>query len=202
MNVKLVITILTISLFLGGGMFMAIWVSQKSRMGESIALDDNISGEGGSHRSGESGGSGHKKGEDSEEDTGEDAADKESQLSQQASQREADLRLFLEEPYFRLPVITIPILRNEKLYGILHLRIVMKSVNHDGFQTAKVLIPRIVDAIFENLYVSFANLWLSHLDPTAEIIQKRLEKTTLETLGAGKVDQIYVKEFFFTRNRY
>lgn len=188
---KLFSALFLLAIFIGGGSFIAMRFSQEVKIGQSFTLDEENGGKGLSDKM-----------PDPVDEVSEDPGDEAAQLSQKASQREADLQLFLEEPYFRLPVITIPTLRNNKMHGILHLRIIMKSINHAGFQIAKVLIPRLVDAIYSDLYKAFSNLWLTEYDPSPVVIQKRIQKVTSDTLGKGIIDEIYLKEFFFTRNSF
>lgn len=193
MHFKTILIFATIVLMLAGAFMAAIWSSQQNRRGQSFTLDEEgAKGAAAKNDVGEL--------EDGEGD-GSDA-ERAELLAQQASQRAADLQLFLEEPYFRLPVITVPIIRNEKMMGILHLRIVMKSVDHEGFQLGKVLTPRLVDAIFYDLYCSLANLWLPQRDPTYKALLKRMHAMTTKTLGPKRIQDIYIKELFFTRYDY
>ncbi len=190
MQFKTILIFAAIVLMLAGAFMAAIWSSQQTRRGQSFTLDED--GSKGAVAKADLG----------EDEDGIDSAERTELLAQQATQRAADLQLFLEEPYFRLPVITVPIIRNEKMMGILHLRIVMKSVDHEGFQLGKVLTPRLVDAIFYDLYSSLANLWLSQRDPTYKALLKRMHAMTTKTLGPKRIEDIYIKELFFTRYNY
>ncbi|MBA4249563.1 MAG: hypothetical protein C0432_02195 [Candidatus Puniceispirillum sp.] len=119
--------------------------------------------------------------------------------NKKAQKRIDNLKLFLEEPYYRLPVIFVPAIKTNKLKGILNIRVVMKIDQRKAFNIAKNLVPRITDAIFVDLFKAFNLLWYPKYDPNPKIIKKRILKTIQEVLGKGGIDTIIIQEFFFTR---
>lgn len=130
----------------------------------------------------------------SEEPAGEDEAN-----GKKVTQREKDLQLFLKEPFFRLPTIVIPILRDENILGLLHLRIVMESTNHEAFERAKILMPRLVDAIYCDLFGALGTLWLAQYDPSPIAIQGRIKKLAEDIYGPDIILQVSLKDFLFSR---
>lgn len=131
--------------------------------------------------------------EDSSESNGENDANK------KAQKRAEGLKLFLEEPYFRLPTISVPAIKSNKLRGFLHIRIVIKVDDKKAFTIAKLLIPRINDAIFVDLFKAFNLLWYPKYDPSPSVIQKRIIKACQKVLGEKGINAVLIQEFFFTR---
>lgn len=123
----------------------------------------------------------------------------ESDLKEEAQKREDALKLFLEFPYFRLPMIIVPVVRDGRVHAFLHLHIAMKATGDKTFKRAKILLPRIVDAIYSDLYVSFSNLWNMRADPKPSVIKERIFSATEKVLGHKHIDTIYIREFIFKR---
>lgn len=123
----------------------------------------------------------------------------ESDVKDETQKREDALKLFLEFPYFRLPMIIVPIVRDGKVHAFLHLRIAMKATGYESFKRAKVLLPRLVDGIYGDLYASFSNLWNMRSDPKISVIKERIFYATEKVLGNKHIETIYRREFVFKR---
>jgi hypothetical protein len=184
--VRIFITLLVTVAFLGGGLYLAFWNAKKTRMGETFNLSDTKS----SDR------------EDGRRDGSRSGQTEEERLEEIANKREADLSLFLEEPYFRLPILTVPIVREGKIMGLLRSRVVLKVENHENFQMAKIIIPRLIDCIFVDLYASMANLWLAENEPNVKVIEGRIKKCVERVLGEKLKPEVFLKEYYFTRNQF
>ena len=111
------------------------------------------------------------------------------------------LQLFLTPPYFKLPVLSIPIIRGGVVAATLHLKLEMKASDRDSFERAKVLIDRLIDAIFTDLYGAFSNLWIQQYDPSPDVLKERVAECTKRVMGEGKVEDIYLKEIYFNRSQ-
>lgn len=123
----------------------------------------------------------------------------EADLKEEQAKRQAALLLFLEYPYFRLPMLNIPVIRNGQPHSFIYLRLAMKATNYKAFTKAKILLPRLVDAIYSDLYKAFENLWDARSDPTALVIKERVFAMTDQILGQHVINEIYVREMFFKR---
>ncbi|MES2607313.1 MAG: hypothetical protein V4544_01055 [Pseudomonadota bacterium] len=123
----------------------------------------------------------------------------ESDIKDETQKREDALKLFLEFPYFRLPLIIVPIVRDGHVHAYLHLRIAMKANGREGFRRAKVLLPRLVDGIYSDLYKSFENLWNTRSDPKVSVIKERIFYATEKVLGHKHIETIYIREIIFKR---
>lgn len=123
----------------------------------------------------------------------------ESSIKDETQKREDALKLFLEFPYFRLPMIIVPIVRDGQVHAFLHLRIAMKATGRESFQRAKVLLPRLVDGIYGDLYASFSNLWNMRSDPKVSVIKERIFYATEKVLGQKHIETIYIREIVFKR---
>lgn len=123
----------------------------------------------------------------------------ESDIKDEAQKREEALKFFLEFPYFRLPLIIVPVVRDGNVHAFLYLRIAMKAKGHESFKRAKVLLPRLVDGIYTDLYASFSNLWNMRSDPKASVIKERIFAATEKVLGYKHIETIYIREMIFKR---
>jgi hypothetical protein len=121
----------------------------------------------------------------------------ESDVKDEAQKREDALKLFLEFPYFRLPMIIVPVVRDGQVHAFLHLRIAMKANGRESFQRAKVLLPRLVDGIYGDLYASFSNLWNMRSDLKVSVVKERIFAATEKVLGHKHIETIYIREFIF-----
>jgi hypothetical protein len=128
-----------------------------------------------------------------------DSKTAEEDIAEKIRIREEYLKLFLEEPYFQLPDVKISIIRKGNIMGILFLRIVMKAKGHTEFQKAKILLPRVLDAVFADLWEAMSTLWVVEVDPSPKLIKGRINKVTNEILGKDIVEEIFLKEYFFNR---
>lgn len=139
--------------------------------------------------------------DDSQKNKKEDSSDSnnENDAATKAQKRAEDLKLFLEEPYFRLPTISIPAIKSGRLKGVLHIRVVIKVDEKKTFTVAKLLIPRIIDAIFTDLFKAFNLLWHPKYDPNPAVIQRRVMQTCQKVLGKKGLNAVLIQEFFFTR---
>jgi hypothetical protein len=124
----------------------------------------------------------------------------ESQKAEETQIREEALKLFLEFPYFKLPVIIVPIVRKGRVYAYLHLHIAMKAKGRKSFIKAKVLLPRLIDGIHSDLYKSFENLWDEKSDPKTSVVRERIFYATENVLGKNIIETIYLREMNFIRN--
>ncbi len=113
--------------------------------------------------------------------------------------RESALRLFLEYPCFRLPVLIVPVIRDGRVHAFLFLRIAMKATGRTAFKKSKILLPRLVDGIYTDLYKAFGNLWNSRQDPATSVIKERIFAVTEKILGKNHIETIYLRDMFFTR---
>ncbi len=116
-----------------------------------------------------------------------------------AQKRIDNLKLFLKEPYFRLPIIFVPAIKTNQLKGILQIRVVMKIDQRKAFNIAKQLVPRIADSIFVDLFKAFNLLWYPKYDPSPATIKNRIFQTIQQVLGKNGIDSIIIQDFFFTR---
>lgn len=123
----------------------------------------------------------------------------ESDLKDEVQKREDALKLFLEFPYFRLPMIIVPVVRDGRVHAFLHLHVAMKATGDKTFKRAKILLPRLVDGIYSDLYASFSNLWNMRSDPKPSVIKERIFAVTEKVLGHKHIDTIYFREFIFKR---
>ena len=118
-----------------------------------------------------------------------------------AQRREETLKLFLEFPYFRLPLIAVPIVRSGRVCAYLHLRIAMKATGRETFTRSKVLLPRLVDGIYGDLYKSFENLWDQSVDPKTSVIKERIFAVCEKVLGRNHIETVYLREMHFNRTK-
>ena len=123
----------------------------------------------------------------------------ESDKMEETKKREEYLKAFLEYPYFRLPMIAVPVVRDGRVHAYLHLRIAMRAISHESFKKSKILLPRLVDGIYSDLYKAFENLWNQRYDPTTSVIKERVFAVTEKILGKNHIDTIYLREIVFKR---
>lgn len=128
----------------------------------------------------------------------ENASDEDLKIEQE--KRKTALLLFLEYPYFRVPLITVPVVRNGQVHAFLYLRLAMKTTSHKSFRKAKTALPILVDGIYSDLYKAFENLWDARFDPTSSTIKGRVFTVTDQILGKKVIKEIYVREMLFIRN--
>jgi hypothetical protein len=93
------------------------------------------------------------------------------------------------------------VVRNGQVHAFIYLRLAMKATGHAGFRKAKVALPRLVDAIYSDLYKAFENLWDARFDPTTSIIKERVFAVTEQILGHNIIKEIYVREMLFLHNK-
>ena len=117
-----------------------------------------------------------------------------------AEKRKEELQIFLEPPYFRLPLMSIPVIRGGELIATLHLRLEMKAFDNDSFSRAKVMIYQIIDAIYTDLYGAFSNLWIKRTEPDPNVIRDRIFFCVNKVMGGKHIEAVFLKEFFFTRS--
>jgi len=113
--------------------------------------------------------------------------------------REGALRLFLEYPCFRLPVLMVPVVRDGRVHAFLFLRIAMKATGRVAFKKSRILLPRLVDGIYTDLYKAFGNLWNPRQDPTTSVIKERIFAVAEKILGKDHIETIYLRDMHFTR---
>ncbi len=113
------------------------------------------------------------------------------------TKREDDLTTFVRAPFFNLPLIIVPVIRDGKVIATLHFRVTMKATGRTSFERCKILLPQLVDGIFSDIYKSFENLWILHSTPSPAVIKERIFYVTEKILGKGHVESIFLKKFFF-----
>lgn len=112
---------------------------------------------------------------------------------------ETDQSYFLEPPFFYLPSLKIPILKEGKLVAYLHLKVEMEASSHDFFSFSKIFLPLLVDRIFTDLYISFSSLWFVGVNPQLKVVKGRLFKVGESTLGYGAIRNIYIRQLMIER---
>lgn len=108
----------------------------------------------------------------------------------------------IEPPFFRLPTIRVAILKDDgKIAGYLHLKLEMEAASLDDFNEAKILLSRLVDGIFADLYSALSNLWVNKEDPKIEVIKERVQRIADKILGKGKIKSVFVRQIFLDRQQ-
>ncbi len=113
------------------------------------------------------------------------------------TKREEDLKAFVQAPFFNLPLIIVPVIRDGQVVAMLHFHVTMKATGRTSFERCKILLPQLVDGIFSDIYKSFENLWIPHTTPSPAVIKERIFYVTEKILGKGHVEAIFIKKFFF-----
>jgi hypothetical protein len=113
--------------------------------------------------------------------------------------REESLKLFTNYPYFRLPLISVPVIRDGYVHAHLYIFISMKAIDPKSYTKSRILLPRLIDGIFSDLYKAFENLWDERFDPKPSVIKARIFSVTEKVLGKDQIDTIYLREIIFKR---
>lgn len=185
-NTKNIFLIVFLVIFFSSILLFALWYSSQPQKGQSFSLEEKTS-------------TSSQKNNGDNFDASEEM-DESERLAREKAIREEDLKLFLEEPYSKLPIVTVPIIRYQRVFGMIHLRVITKSRNRLGFRLSKILMPRLIDAIFCDLYGAFYNLWIQDSEINPKVIQKRLLTVIQKAIGPEYIEEIYLKEFFFNKN--
>ncbi len=102
-------------------------------------------------------------------------------------------------PFFRLPTIRVPIVKDAKVTGYLYLKLEMEASSMDNFNEARILLSKLVDGIFTDLYSALSNLWISKENPKAEVIRERVLRVSNNILGKNKIKSVFVRQIFLDR---
>lgn len=144
--------------------------------------------------------------EEIEEITKENAEESESETDEKNKKkdkkkfREDENEYAIEPPFFSLPTIRIAILKDDgKIAGYLHLKLEMEAASIDDFNTARILLPRLVNGIFEDLYSALSNLWINKENPKVDVIKERVLKVAEKILGKDKIKSVFVRQIFLDR---
>jgi hypothetical protein len=118
---------------------------------------------------------------------------------QKSSEKEKKEPYLLVYPYSHLPSLTIPIIQNEEVTGMLHLKLAIKSRDMESFVMCEIMIPQIVDRIFSDLFAIFGCLWLPSIEPKAETIKTHIMRSISKIVEKGKVEEVFIQEYYIEK---
>jgi hypothetical protein len=102
----------------------------------------------------------------------------------------------IEYPFFRLPTLHIPVLKDGKVTAYFHLKVGMEAFSPDTFNEARILQSRLIDGIFSDLYAALSNLWINNEDPKIEVIKERVLRVSNKILGKDKIKSVFARQVF------
>lgn len=106
---------------------------------------------------------------------------------------------FLKNPFFRLPCLKIPVIKEGKLVANVSIQFDMKAFGKESFFDAKILAPRLVDAIFRDLYGALQDRWFLENKISGETLSKRALEIANRVLNKDSVEMVFIKELFVSQ---
>lgn len=106
---------------------------------------------------------------------------------------------YLEFPFFRIPLLSIPIIQNDALVGTLNIKLEIEAADKSAFDMSRIVLPIIVDRIFCDLYAIFGALWIPSLDPKMESIKTHVKRAIRKIVGSHKIKNVYIRQFYIER---
>ncbi len=119
--------------------------------------------------------------------------------SEITNNKDNSIDYFAGFPYLRFPLIAIPVIRGGHVHAHLYIFLAMKAIDEKSYTRSNVLMPRLIDGIYSDLYKAFENLWNERSDPKISIIKERILAVTEKILGKNQIETIYIREIIFKR---
>lgn len=115
-----------------------------------------------------------------------------------SSAHEKDRGTIIADYEYNFAPLIIPVIKGEKI--VAYLRLVIKLVTKDrsSFRDYQPYIPRLTDAIFQDLYSVLCDQWLPYKDPMPDSILKRIQKIVPTIVGDDNL-LVFITSFYFNR---
>jgi hypothetical protein len=106
---------------------------------------------------------------------------------------------FLEFPYFRMPLIVLPVIQSEELIATIRIQLQFEAKDKEAYDRAKILLPIVADQIYSDLFAVFSSLWIPSIEPKMETIKGYIMKSCEKVLGKDIITQIFIRQFFIDK---
>lgn len=106
---------------------------------------------------------------------------------------------FLEFPYFRMPLIVLPVIQSEELIATIRIQLQFEAKDKEAYDRAKILLPIVGDQIYSDLFAVFSSLWIPSIEPKMETIKGYIIKSCEKVLGKGIIVQVFIRQFFIDK---
>ncbi|MCX7337908.1 MAG: hypothetical protein NTX76_01315 [Alphaproteobacteria bacterium] len=105
-----------------------------------------------------------------------------------------DGEYFLSPPFFRLPPLIVPIVKQGEVVAYYFVRMEMEASSLAVFSEAKVSLVKLIDGVFADLYAALGTLWQGAGDPDQSVIKERVQRVADQVMGKGKIKSVYIRD--------
>lgn len=116
--------------------------------------------------------------------------EKEGKVSQDSYLEKIQRRYVPRLPYLMIPAIVVPIIKKGALAGHLIVMPELKGTGIEEYRKLQADIIKIRDEIFCDLYLAMSRLWIGPEAPSADTLEKRIEKRINEFYKKNMVESV------------
>ena len=114
--------------------------------------------------------------------------------------REALDDYFIKFPFFRLPIIGVPVIKNNQWISTFFIHLEGEAASREVYDNIRILMPKITDAIFTDLYQNLCVFWFPEQPVSPRNMASRAHDQIEKTLGTKTIKRIFVRDSYMKNN--
>jgi hypothetical protein len=114
--------------------------------------------------------------------------------------REALDDYFIEFPFFRLPVIGVPVIKNNQWISTFFIHLEGEAASREVYDDIRIFMLKITDAIFTDLYQYLCIFWFQEDPVSAKNMVSRAHDQIEKILGTKTIKKIFVRDSYMKNN--